>query len=1241
MGGHYAAATFGREGGAAQLDVSAEGVVFSNAGIGATGTYTLAATAVSDSYLGTARATLVLSLDIPRVEVRYAANPADESGGTVTVEGIESGGLAARGSEVEFVARPASEWHVFAWSDEGCAGEVGDAGRPGEERSCVLRADAALDVTVSFTRAGPIAAGEGLAAGARLASVAVAPGFVGEIYRAAPESALVEIAAGSDSHGRVDLFEAGTEGGTLAVTLHTALPSGSAEGVFTVTLEGVEAGARTPRAEFVTIRVRRLASPAAARIEIEGGDERTKSEAIVFDFAAANPDYAGATFEFVSGSAALTASGDGKVAVADKATLEEGESHRLRVAARGSQANEFLGSAEFELEVDVRITDDSVDAALPVRRADVVAVAGYVDPVYTLTLEAGSALSVEYATDSPPSGFLLNSSGQIYFAEAPTVSELVGLFTVRLSRGAGPLTRSAVVSLEVSVVLPPRQRELLVTLGDDGTPSGFPHAIAYPPGFLATDYQTRIAGVDGGASHFGVSNGALVAGSAQLTVGSYEITLEIQHFGMLGTLTVKVNARVGGFGDIADGDEIPAGAREAAVRVSPDYVGEVHRVEAGAGVDLILPESVDSGFSLARGATDNAAVFSLLSALGSEGEAAVAATVTQISGNVFERATLAVSVSALAEPEGLRLGVDATDASVRVVSETAVLTLSLGGLDAARLSFAAHSDEGGYFVAPPLSGSAGEVGVTLAPPHGLHRATIAAWSSASPPDFLGTLYYPIALDVRTSAPDAIPTLQALPQHGTTLTRRAAADYVGALLTLTSALADVVLRFPESERTAFDSREDFAYDYAANVLSLKRGLGVDGRATVAITLTAERVGYEVELTVSVAVEAAALNPAAAEINAAAGFAGALYDFARGDLRGAVFRRVSGSSALGLSAEGVVSAESALGDVGTRYTLVGAAEAGTGLQFFGAAEVSLEVEVSGFARRRGLYYREHDGECSALGAGWRLPGLTEAVGLVSDDISGQVDIDVKADAGESVFGVPTRIFPRSGQGGDAGIVGGWVESGLTGERRVVYENPDPPPDELVRREVSRVVVAKNGLNAFLDVLPLPDGGAFKRYCVVPVDGASYVAPLDPAVPCFANAERTGCGASPTFLGASQGDVYTVEILAGQGAELRRVSDAEFDLSVSASGADGLISHSAGSSSDVLTVELTVRRELQGAESAVLTVTPEVGTTEELVVQFRPGVVRRGLRFQQATSGVCSDLGSGLALAEFCGGGGTALG
>ena len=823
----------------------------------------------------------------------------------------------------------------------------------------------------------------------------------------------------------------------LSCAIHSRRAGGAAATeVFTITLQGRRPGAYVARAETITIQARALTSPAPLDLVLDSLSERTRGGAVVANFAEVSPEYAGANFETETRSGELTISAEGVVGVADGEELLSGETYSLAALARGTEANPFFGAARFELGVDVLFSAAEVAPYLPERSARVYAAEGYRDSVYTLTLSGADAdVNARFVSSSP--GFAV-SEGVVSLTRALPAGGLAGGFDVWLSRGEGDSRFSgAVVSVSVAAVSA-AQEVLLATIAEDGAVSGLPHGIVYPAGFAADGFRAELLGVGGGElNHFAVAGGALVEWTTQLTAGAYDVTLGISHAGFLGTLTAVVQARVGGFGDIADADEIPTGARTAAVLVAPDYAGELRRVAAAAAtVELLIPDDVADGFALTRGAAENEAVFYLLSALGSAGEAAVAATITQRSGGVFENATIAVSVSALAAPEVLRVGLAQSIFATLIADDVSAITLALDGLNAADLNFERHSADGDYFtVFAAGEAKAGEVGVTLTPPFGIHGLTVAAWSALSPPAFLGTLYYPVLLEVRTASPPPLEVARAFPRDGTTLTSRAAAGYVGPLLTLTSAQGDVVLRFAESGRAAFDSREDFGYDYAANVLSLKRALEVGGRAAASLTLTAERIGYAAELTVSVVAAAVAVDPVAAEINAAAGFTGALYDFGAGDLAGAAFRQVSASSpALTLSADGVVSVASALGEVGARHTLVGAARAGAEpLSFFhGAAEVSLEVEVVNYPQKRGLYYQEYNGECSDLGTGWRLPGLLEAGGLIVGEVGGLSSINFSFLFRESDI-IPGYAggFHELGRDDPAIVADGvWLETSMTG-------------------------------------------------------------------------------------------------------------------------------------------------------------------------------------------------------------------
>ena len=185
-------------------------------------------------------------------------------------------------------------------------------------------------------------------------------------------------------------------------------------------------------------------------------------------------------------------------------------------------------------------------------------------------------------------------------------------------------------------------------------------------------------------------------------------------------------------------------------------------------------------------------------------------------------------------------------------------------------------------------------------------------------------------------------------------------------------------------------------------------------------------------------------------------------------------------------------------------------------------------------------------------------------------------------------------------------------------------------------ARVAVRRNGARVAIDVLPVDDAIPVSRYCVTPVDPSTYRQPLDPAGACFANADETGCDdAAPIFQGVSQGDVVEVKFLAVRGGELSPVPAAEeFDLTAPAPGSatgpvvSDLVSYGAtSSSSGVLTVALTLQRDLRGLETATLRVNPEVVHGDNFEVLFTPAPVRRGLQFRQLEDGgLCSALGAG---------------
>ena len=80
------------------------------------------------------------------VRVETAGEP--PRGGALSAE-LPGTGFAFLGATVTFTAAPAAEWYVTGWNNRGCA-DIGAAATPGEEKQCVLTADADLLVTVNF-----------------------------------------------------------------------------------------------------------------------------------------------------------------------------------------------------------------------------------------------------------------------------------------------------------------------------------------------------------------------------------------------------------------------------------------------------------------------------------------------------------------------------------------------------------------------------------------------------------------------------------------------------------------------------------------------------------------------------------------------------------------------------------------------------------------------------------------------------------------------------------------------------------------------------------------------------------------------------------------------------------------------------------------------------------------------------------------------------------------------------------
>ena len=107
--------------------------------------------------------------------VEYGEVPSDQSGGTLTAP-VPSGETTPHGTTVTFTATPAAGWYVEGWNNGGCAGDVGSAASPGEEKECDLSAESNLLVTVTFAVAREVVFGEGLFASLTADGASVASG---------------------------------------------------------------------------------------------------------------------------------------------------------------------------------------------------------------------------------------------------------------------------------------------------------------------------------------------------------------------------------------------------------------------------------------------------------------------------------------------------------------------------------------------------------------------------------------------------------------------------------------------------------------------------------------------------------------------------------------------------------------------------------------------------------------------------------------------------------------------------------------------------------------------------------------------------------------------------------------------------------------------------------------------------------------------------------------------------------
>ena len=204
--------------------------------------------------------------------VEYGEVPSDQSGGTLTAP-VSSGETTPHGTMVTFTATPAAGWYVEGWNDGGCAGDVGSAASPGEEKECALAADADLPVTVTFAVARKAVYGEGVSAsltadGATVASGdTVADGTKIGFLATPPENHEIarwtnngeEVCAGQNPcvlEAKVDLDVRAVFKPVLRTIGYSALPGDNSGGALT---GSVPSGGTAPHGATVTF----TATPAA------------------------------------------------------------------------------------------------------------------------------------------------------------------------------------------------------------------------------------------------------------------------------------------------------------------------------------------------------------------------------------------------------------------------------------------------------------------------------------------------------------------------------------------------------------------------------------------------------------------------------------------------------------------------------------------------------------------------------------------------------------------------------------------------------------------------------------------------------------------------------------------------------------------------------------------------------------------------------------------------------------------
>ena len=586
---------------------------------------------------------------------------------------------------------------------------------------------------------------------------------------------------------------------------------------------------------------------------------------------------------------------------------------------------------------------------------------------------------------------------------------------------------------------------------------------------------------------FLIDDDGALSGEADAFPGDYVVAVDYEaaNDSFLGPMKLSLTLTVtSAFLPLPDDAAVAELGRDVAV--APGYVGSVaFYAAASVGVTLRTPDAAPEGFGFETG-TDflHPDGFAVSLTLGVEGEGTAAGSfeiTAKRDGFLDTPIPLSVRVSALARPATVFPPLVVRAAGISV---PALATIRIPDVDPALLDFAEHSDSANDFT---VDGDSGEVrfsdDVVNRGEYDYVVAVSRKDSAGEGEAFLGTLFAP----VRVSIFDLLPQAQIFGlNEGTTLTFFAAADYTGEIRQISPIRPEITtLNFSEDAETRrdFETRNpDFGYDYDTNILSRVAPLGASERGTIVVSLIATRQGYYLPVAVSLGVVLAGLGELSPilPVPATADATGEVHDFGTGALAGARFERGSPvlSPELTISADGVVSAPSALGGPGSLYTLRASAE---GDDFLGRALVSLTVTITDLPVRRGLFFRQA-GECSDLGAGWRRPSLGEAAGLLLEGGGATVFGLAGADfPGVVAGGVSVSLYPLGADdAGSPSVASGGLESGVFGYG--------------TRGEAGTfATLAASAREAGVDARVVVNADL---YCVRPADGGGYAQPADPS-------------------------------------------------------------------------------------------------------------------------------------------------